>query len=290
MTSDQQSTLRWHRRAVGTVGLLLLLLWVAIPVRPLGATPPTREQAVDFEALDRFLEQEMAATRLPGLAVAVVSRDETLHLRGFGIADPTGRPVTPRTLFTIGSTGKSMTALAIMQLVEAGQIDLDRPVQEYIPTFAVGGSPDATRITARHLLTHSSGISTTTGLAFVGRRNEGPDARAERLLALQQAPLAARPGERFEYSNANYLWLGYIVEGVSGQSYETYMREHIFDPLAMPSASLSLQEAKARGLAAGHRYWFGRPVAYEMPYHQGEGPAASFTPARQRWRTMSARI
>ena len=87
----------------------------------------------DFAAIDAFVESERQALRIPGLALGIVQGDRIVHLKGFGSADPSGRAVTPQTPFQIGSNAKSMTAMAIMQLVEAGTIDLDLPVQRYLP-------------------------------------------------------------------------------------------------------------------------------------------------------------
>ena len=89
--------------------------------------------AVDFAAIDAFVEKEMEAQRIPGLALGIVQGDQIVHLKGFGIADPSGRAVTPQTPFIIGSLSKSFTALAIMQLVEEGKVELDAPVQRYLP-------------------------------------------------------------------------------------------------------------------------------------------------------------
>ena len=100
----------------------------------------------DFAAIDAFVESERQALRIPGLALGIVQGDRIVHLKGFGSADPSGRAVTPQTPFLIGSNAKSMTAMAIMQLVEAGTIDLDLPVQRYLPSFRVADAGASGRI------------------------------------------------------------------------------------------------------------------------------------------------
>ena len=105
------------------------------------ARHPLRE----FAAIERFVQDEMAAQRIPGLALGIVEDDRITYLRGFGKADDSGRPVTPRTPFIIGSLSKSFTALAIMQLVEAGKVDLDAPVQRYLPWFRVADEDASAR-------------------------------------------------------------------------------------------------------------------------------------------------
>lgn len=262
------------RAAGGIVGCLLAaLLMVAAASVSAAGTPRQSADTPDLAAIDRYIEQEMAATRLPGLAIGVIQGDEVVHLRGFGRADSSGRAVTPETLFTIGSTGKSITALATMQLVEAGKIDLDAPVSSYLPEFRTGDPAGTEQITVRHLLTHTSGYSSPAGLQFATRENRGPSAVEEQIRTLQQTPLRSTPGERHEYSNANYIWLGWIVEQVSGQPIDQYLREHILEPLDMKMTALSLDDAEARGLATGHHYWFGRPVPFKMPYHHSAMPA-----------------
>src|SRR5688572_20038176 len=96
----------------------------------------------DFAALDAYIQAQMKYLHVPGLALGIVRGVTIVHLKGFGIADPSGRPVTPQTPFIIGSVSKSFTALAIMQLVEGGQLELDAPAQRYIPWFRVA-DPDA---------------------------------------------------------------------------------------------------------------------------------------------------
>jgi CubicO group peptidase (beta-lactamase class C family) len=87
----------------------------------------------DLASIDAYIEKEMREVHIPGLALGIVHHDEVVHLRGFGEADPAGRPVTSQTPFILASASKSFTALAIMQLVESGKVDLDAPVTRYVP-------------------------------------------------------------------------------------------------------------------------------------------------------------
>ena len=103
----------------------------------------------DQDVLNRVVDYVVAMCHdlhLPGLALAIVQDDQVIYQHGFGVADTTSRPVTPQTPFIIGSLSKSFTALAIMQLVESGKIDLDAPVQRYLPWFRVD-DPDASVVT-----------------------------------------------------------------------------------------------------------------------------------------------
>jgi CubicO group peptidase (beta-lactamase class C family) len=193
-------------------------------------------------------------------------------LKGFGIADPSGRPVTPQTPFIIGSTTKSMTAVAVMQLVEAGKLELDAPVQRYLPWFRVADQDASARITIRHLLNHTSGLPTMSGESETST-DTSDQALEHRVRALSSAELTAPVGTIWQYCNANYDVLGLIVQTVAGQSYETYLQEHLFTPLAMRQTFTSQQEAQQHGMATGYRYWFGVPLPAHLPYHRGELPA-----------------
>jgi len=115
-------------------------------------------QATEFRAVDAYVTGKMRSTRIPGLAVAIVRGDSVVFMKRYGRADPSGRPVTLETPFMIGSITKPFTALAVMQLVEGGRIELDAPVRRYIPWFRVAGAEASERITVRQLLTMTSGL------------------------------------------------------------------------------------------------------------------------------------
>ena len=118
----------------------LLLLTVAlslVPTVPSYADPPPAASP-DFAAIDAYIAEEMRDVRIPGLALGIVHNDEIVHLRGLRVADASGRVVTPQTPFILASASKSFTALAIMQLVEDGTVDLDAPVVTYLPSFQRG--------------------------------------------------------------------------------------------------------------------------------------------------------
>ena len=236
------------------------------------ASPPLATEP-DFGAIDAYVETQMKDLRIPGLALAIVHGDQIVHLKGFGIADPTGRAVTPQTPFIIGSLSKSFTALAVMQLVEAGKVELDAPVQHYLPWFRVADDTASVQITVRHLLNQTSGLSTKTGRAFQGNSDLSDTALEGAVRSLRDYELTQPVGKAFQYSTVNYAVLGLIVQTVSGQSYEAYVQEHIFTPLDMRSSYTSQSEAQAHGLASGYRYWFGQPIAADLPFNRSLAPA-----------------
>jgi len=208
--------------------------------------------------IDRFVEDQMDARRLPGYALAVVRGSDVVHVRGFGSADGSGRPVTVDTPFVLGSVTKSFTALAVMQLVDAGKVSLEVPVSRYVPELRLANGAEH-RITVRQLLNQTSGMPALAGGRLL--RSVGDGTLEDAVRELDGAELSTRPGTRFEYANGNYVLLGLVVERASGESYGDYVERHIFAPLAMRSSFASPEAAKAAGLAVGHRYWFGFPVA-----------------------------
>ena len=211
---------------------------------------------------------------IPGAALVIVQGDQIVHLKAFGVADADGHPVTPQTPFFTGSTGKSFTALAIMQLVEAGKLQLDAPVQTYLPWFRVANGQASETITVRQLLNQVSGLPRSIGQEQLENIDLSDSAIENNVRALANAELSAPPGERYEYSNANYVTLGMIVQAVSGQPYETYIEEHVFQPLDMQNSFASKTEAEQDGLAVGYQKWFGVPISSpNLPFVRGSLPA-----------------
>jgi CubicO group peptidase (beta-lactamase class C family) len=225
----------------------------------------------NLSALDAFLSSKRRVFRLPGLAVAVVQDGHIVYQRGLGAAG-SKHPMTAQTPLIIGSLSKSFTALAVMQLVERGLLNLDETVQHYIPWFCLADSGAAASITLRHLLTHTSGISKYAGRVLLGGHGGKTIERSVR--DLRGLRLSQPVGAGFQYSNTNYLVLGLVVEVVSGQSFADYIQQHIFNPLGMHHSHASFDTALRGGLASGHRWWFGIPLPYRAPYLPDAVPAA----------------
>src|SRR5215207_2984258 len=144
------------------------------------------------------------AQRIPGLALGIVEGDRIAYVRGFGTADDSEREVTPQTPFIIGSVSKSLTALAVMQLVEANRIVLDAPVQRYLPWFRVADEKASAEITVRHLLNHTSGLSTKTGRTYQGDSDTSDTALEQAVRKLDDFELTEPVGSKHQYSTVNY--------------------------------------------------------------------------------------
>ena len=157
-------------------------------------------------AIDDAVRTEMERARQPGLTLGLTNRDGTLLIRTYGFANLASRqPVTPETLFEIGSIGKTFTAMATLQLVDEGRIDLHAPVARYLPWFAVPQPAGHAPITVAHLLSHTSGI--VAGI-------DGTPEAAFQVWSLRDLPTRSAPGERFHYSNVGYKALGLVLEAV----------------------------------------------------------------------------
>jgi CubicO group peptidase (beta-lactamase class C family) len=213
------------------------------------------------DAIDAYIQQQMRRLHIPGVSLAIIEGDQIVHLRGFGQARPGGEAPSPQTPFVLGSTTKSFTALAVMQLVEAGKIDLDAPVQRYLPWFRVADPKASAKITVRHLLNQTSGLPGFPGLALLADFDDSPGATERQARGLSTLKLTRPVGSEFEYSNLNYNLLGLIIETASGESYADYIQNHIFTPLEMSHSYTAQAEAKKNGLAVGHQYWFAFPFA-----------------------------
>ena len=213
--------------AVAAIFAANLAYGVVAPAAPAAAGPPA-----DLATVDAWFEGQVRDAGIPGAALVVVGDGRIVHERGFGTADATGRPVTAGTPFVIGSLSKSITALAVMQLVDAGEVDLDASIARYLPSFTLADPAAGARITVRDLLTHTSGIPTAAGIAPL---SAPATSLGDQVEALRDVVPAAPAGERFIYSNANYLVLGRLVEVVSGQPFGAYLRAASSVPWAWPT-------------------------------------------------------
>lgn len=265
------------RRLVIVRYSLLSLLMVLCGLMGAGsatAVAAPRAASVNLARIDAFVSGEMQANRIPGLALGLVHGDQIVQVRGFGTSDQAGQPVTPQTPFLIGSVTKSFTALAIMQLVEAGKVDLDAPAQRYLPWFRVADATASAKITVRELLNQTSGLPNNPDIEDRVVLTGDMHTTLEQLVrGLSTVQLDRRVGSSFEYANTNYCTLGAIIEAVSGESYATYVREHILVPLQMSHSYASAQDDLRAGLAQGHKWYFGLPFATDMPIYPSFVPA-----------------
>jgi CubicO group peptidase (beta-lactamase class C family) len=244
-------------RLRGLLACILLLAqpaWPSVQGRPVPPLDPT--------AIDAYLQEQVTSRRLPGLAVVVVEADRVVMERGYGSAGG-GRSVTPQTQFYIGSCTKSFTALAVMQLVERGRLELDKPIRRYLPWFRVADDAASAQITVRHLLNQTSGLSETGD----PRPHLRSSSLGEAVRALRQVRVTAPAGTKFQYYNPNYRVLGVLIEQASGQSYPDYLRDHILAPLGMTRTVAD--PTVAVDLAQGHAQAFGFALCRSQAFDPG---------------------
>jgi CubicO group peptidase (beta-lactamase class C family) len=217
-----------------------------------------------------------------GLAVVLVRNGSLEWFLGHGVADVESKePITEDTVFRIGSITKTFTAIAVMQLWERGLVDLDAPANDYLRTFRLIPAKPSFRPTVRHLLTHTAGIGYWRRLSDLLQPGVGSGDRAGRSGApplgeyyRRGLPVEVEPGTKWAYSNHGFAALGQIVEDVSGQPFEDYARERIFEPLGMDHTDLVRSERVGSRLATGYvlRSRGLKPVAdREVPTPGGGG-------------------
>jgi CubicO group peptidase (beta-lactamase class C family) len=237
------------RSRLRMVGLGLAVLGVSLFVMPASAQVGD-DSGLDFgddrlAAVESYLESAHMELELPGLAAAIVGDGEVVYSRGFGFVEKGGGQITPATPFVIASLSKSITALALLQTVDDGLVDLDAPVSVYLPELA----PEGEGVTVRDLMHHRSGVSTFAGQqALVGDLGSSLEANVGRMGPLLE------PGAGFEYSNLNYDAIALIVERASGMTFADFVEERIFEPLGMVNSKVA-PDTSVAGFAQGHYHW-----------------------------------
>lgn len=237
---------------VNNICICLLVLWTLPLMAPadVSLSPTGSPNVAQIKA---FMTSEVQANRIPGLALGLVHSTQTVSLQSFGEASP-GDPVTPQTPFLLDSLTKSFTALAVMQLVEAGKLDLDAPVQRYLPWFRLADPAASAQITARQLLYMTSGLPAASPSITTTETIE------QFVRSLSTVAPDRSVGSSFEYAPGGYIILGLLVQTISGQAFGTYLQRCILAPLQMEHSFVSLQAAQQHGLAVGHGWLFGAPV------------------------------
>jgi CubicO group peptidase (beta-lactamase class C family) len=230
--------------------------------------------ATDLGSTDALMLRLMSMYNVPGAALALIKDDRIVLEKGYGFRDlQTHVPVTPATLFNIGSISKSFTALGIAQLVDQRLVDLDVPVIRYLPDLRLS-DPQATQtVTLRQLLSHTSGLP-----ADGQWPRQVPPTRVGIVAEFANMPISAPPGMRFQYCSRCIVLAAYVLERITGQSWESYTRTHVFAPLGMTKASfgrVGLEQALDHAQPYRHDAMLGQvPVPWgRLHYLDPLGPA-----------------
>lgn len=249
---------RYHlKTALLGVSFSMLPACALPPAAAHTVTPPTSrseakgvvrpETRLVREAVLPLLRREMASHQIPGLAIALVRGQHVLWAEGFGEARAgSGIAVDSDTVFQAGSLAKPLTALAVLQLAEAGAVDIDQPYVRYVPEFSLRSrfAHHDEPITPRQLMSHHAGLPTDL------RKGMWSGAPFQSVLAgLHEEYAAYPPNTVFSYSNLGYSLLGLLVERISGRSFDDYMREEVFARMDMDHSGYTAPPA---ALASGH--------------------------------------
>ncbi len=227
--------------------------------------------------LDIYIEKFLKEHKIPGASVAIVHNRDVFYTKLWGVTGESEKKITSKTPFAIGSISKSLTGLAIVKLIENKKINLEDSVQQHLPWFKVKDNQSSSNITIQHLLTHSSGMSTYEGLALSDKQSKTTTAIKENVMKLSNVTLTAPPGQKYQYSNANYLVLGALIEEVSKETYSTYMEKQIFQPLRMNGAAANSEDSYKKGYLTGYQSWFGIPRKSTVSYDNGGTPYGYIT-------------
>jgi len=213
-----------------------------------------------WDGLCDFVRLEMEKTKVPGVVLGVLYQGQ-VHSAGFGVTSTENPlPVTPETLFQVGSITKTFTAMAAMRLVEQGKLALDVPLRSYLPKFKVANKAVSARVTLRHLLTHTAGWEGDLFLETGSGDDALPNYAAEMAGQEQISPL----GKYFSYNNSGFSLAGYLIEKAAGKSYTRAVRALVLEPLKLEHVYFDAAEVISQRFVVGH--------------HEDEGKAAVARP------------
>jgi len=198
-----------------------------------------QEALKDFEEV---VTDAMKKFDVPGMAIAIVKYNDVVYSKGFGYRDVEKQlPVTPDTLFAIGSSTKAFTTFVLGTLVDEGKIEWDKPVRNYIPWFKLYDTGASERMTPRDLVTHRSGLP-RHDLVWYNNYDASRKWLVERLPYLEPS---ADLREKFQYNNLMFLTAGYLTEVVTGKTWEEAVRERILLPLSMTRTNFSVADSQS---------------------------------------------
>jgi CubicO group peptidase (beta-lactamase class C family) len=240
--------------------LLLGLAFLISPAVARSADGPDiaarKDYAEAVDALRPFIARQLTEKQIPGLSIALVDDQQIVWAQGFGVADPKSKkPATAATVYRIGSVSKLFTDIAIMQLVERGELNLDAPIGDYLPEFHPR-NPFGTAITLRELMSHRSGLLREPPVGNYFDPTEPSLAATVR--SLNDTELVFAPQTHTKYSNAAIAVVGYLLEQRSHQAFAPYLQHAVLDPLGMEHSSFAPDANVAQNLAKAKMWKIGR--------------------------------
>ncbi|MBS3819895.1 serine hydrolase [bacterium] len=268
------------KSSILTTAFIFLFLFSSHAAAQVSKEDPRIEESINL--IQTWVEAQLDYNDIPGMSVSVVYDQDILWTQGFGFADKEKKiETTPSTIYSICSISKLFTSISVMQLRDQGKIDLDEPIQTYLPWFDIKDKyPKAPEITLRRILTHSSGLPRESDYPYW----TGPDYPFPTLEEIKKRISSQEelyPGATyFQYSNLGMALAGQVVAEVSGQPYDQYVKEHILDPLGLKDTAPEIPLHKSNGqLATGYSGRLREGGRKVIPEYQvrGMAPAAGFT-------------
>ncbi|HKC63517.1 MAG TPA: serine hydrolase domain-containing protein, partial [Pyrinomonadaceae bacterium] len=212
---------------------------------------PTPDLQTRLSAIEKAIEAKRQEYHIPGASLVIVKDDKVIYMKGLGLKDVERKlPVTPDTLFAIGSSTKAFTAMAAVMSVDDGKISLDDSPKKFLPYFKMRDAETDAKITVRDLLSHRSGVDRTDLSMVSGKLN-----REELIRVAGMAKPTARLGEKFLYQNVMFAAAGEIVARSQGTTWDDFIKERIFKPLGMKASNTTVAETlKSSDYALGYTY------------------------------------
>lgn len=248
--------------------LLILFVGFAAPVHAVSAT--------QSKAIQKLLDDACRISGVPGMSISIISGEETSYFSSGFANREKGLPAGKDTLYELASVSKAFTGVGILLLAERELVSMTDPVQKYLPWFTVkyqGKPVDMQSLTLNNFLHHTSGLTNGKHIQKIPQGST-PDMLQKTVEQLVNAELAFPPGEQYDYGTVNYDVLGLVMEVVSGQSYEDFMTEQVFQPLGLHNTYVYKADAQAAGqLAQGYRTSFSITTPYDAPEYAGNKPA-----------------
>jgi len=252
------------RMKIKTIKIGIWLLAVTV----LFNTTPVNAQSIEKQ-IDVLFEEAYPADH-PGATVLIAKDDKVIYRKAFGMANlELNVPMKPEHVLELASITKQFTSVAILMLMEQGKLSLDDPLSKYIVDY-----PKGNQVSIHHLLNHTSGIKSYTdgpGLMQLARTDMTP---MEIINSFKDSPMDFEPGEKYAYNNSAYILLGYIIEEVSGLSYEDFIQKNIFDKLGMKNSYYGSRSRIIPNRASGYQpfgesYQNAEYLSMSLPYAAG---------------------
>ena len=242
------------RNILFSTAVSVLSLAAALNAQIQANIPPRKDYAPVTKTLESLIRQEIADKDLPAFSIALVDGNEVVWAQGFGYQDPEHKiPATAHTVYRVGSVSKLFTDIGIMQMVEAGKINLDAPVKQYIPDFHPQ-NPFSNPITLRELMSHRSGLLREPP---VGNYFDPTEPTLEATVrSMNSTELVYDPGTHLKYSNAGIAVIGYTLQELNHQSFPQYLKQAVLAPLGMHESSFAPEPDLTRKLAKAYMWTY----------------------------------